>query len=119
MVIGTRTSVPSRSAGTDRGRKRFCYVVKPPRGRQFREVHLAWIAIGRLRLNTLCLHYSRQVLVLYRKRPGEIGVGSRRDVGAGALLIQRLEGSRRFGRAIALWVLNQNTTQCVDFVSGG
>ena len=34
--------------------------------------------------------YSRQVLGLYRKRPGEIGVGSRRDVGAGALLIQRL-----------------------------
>src|SRR5229473_129663 len=61
MVIGTRTSVPSRSAGTDRGRKRFCYVVKPPRGRQFREVHLAWIAIVRLRLATLCLHYSRQV----------------------------------------------------------
>src|SRR5437660_5083673 len=63
MVIGTRTSVPSRSAGTDRGRKRFCYVVKPPRGRQFREVHLAWIAMGRLRLATLCLHYSRQSLV--------------------------------------------------------
>ena len=48
--------------------------------------------------------YSRYVLVLYRKRSGETGIGDEGAHGAGSFLIQRLEGSR-FGM-LRLWILN-------------
>jgi hypothetical protein len=47
---------------------------------------------------------SQEVLVLYRKRSGRLMIRVRGMPGAGAFLIQRLEGSR-FGMVV-LWVLN-------------
>jgi hypothetical protein len=51
--------------------------------------------------------YSREVLVLYRKRSGEEMLGSAECQSAGAFSIQRLEGSRY--ESFELWILNSDS----------